>query len=265
MAIHPTALIDADAVIDPSVTIGPFTIIEKDVHIGADCVIESHVRIYRATRLGCHNRVGQGVTLGTAPQDLQYHHVGQDRPLVIGDRNQFREQVTISKGFKTEAGTVIGNDNYFMANAHVGHDCNIGHHNIFANAALLSGHVNIADHNFLSGHVAVHQFCRISSYCMIGGLSGITQHVPPFVLVNGQRARIIGLNTIGLRRNGFNASRRQHISQIYNVLLRSGLPLLTAMEQVEQHWPSWESAQILAFIRSCAPAKQGVMRFAKTL
>jgi len=221
-AIHPTALVAAGAELHPSVRVGPFCIIEAGAVLGADCVLDSQVRIYGAARLGRGNRVCHGATLGAEPQDLGYTPE-KSRPLVIGDDNHFKECVNISRGVKTEQGTRIGSHNYFMAFSHVGHDCQVGDHNIFANTATLAGHVELAHHVFVSGHVAIHQFCRIGAYVMIGGISGVAQDVPPYVIVNGQRARIVGLNTVGLRRNGFTQGQRSAIQHAYKILYRSGL------------------------------------------
>jgi len=220
--IHPTALVADGADLHPSVRVGPFCIIESGAVLGADCVLDSQVRIYGAARLGRGNRVCHGVTLGAEPQDLGYRPE-RGRPLVIGDDNHFKECVNISRGVKTEQGTHIGSHNYFMAFSHVGHDCRLGDHNIFANTATLAGHVELAHHVFVSGQVAVHQFCRVGSYVMIGGVSGVAQDVPPYVTVNGQRAQIVGLNTVGLRRSGFSQAQRSAIKQAYKILYRSGL------------------------------------------
>jgi UDP-N-acetylglucosamine acyltransferase len=219
--IHPTAIVEDGAELHPSVRVGPYCIIEAGAVLGADCVLDSQVRIYAATRMGRGNRVCHGATLGSEPQDLSYGPE-KGKPLVIGDDNHFKECVNISRGVKTGGGTHIGSHNYFMAFSHVGHDCQVGDHNILANTATLAGHVNLAHHIFVSGQVAVHQFCRIGPYVMIGGISGVAQDVPPYLMVNGQRARIIGLNTVGLRRNGFTQAQRNAIKQAYKVLYRCG-------------------------------------------
>ncbi|MBK1647888.1 acyl-ACP--UDP-N-acetylglucosamine O-acyltransferase [Rhabdochromatium marinum] len=249
MSIHPSALVAPDADIHPSASIGPYSIIGAGVRIGADCVIDSHVRIEGAAVLGVGNRVCHGATLGSEPQDIHFRPE-DSRPLIIGQHNHFKEGVNISRGVKTEAGTCIGDHNYLMAFAHIGHDCHVGHHNIFANTATLGGHVQLGDHCFLSGHVAVHQFCRIGDSCMIGGVSGVTQDIPPFALTNGQRARLIGINTVGLRRQGFSAEQRRHIKAVYRLLFRSGQPLVRAMEAAEAQLPGPETERILAFIRA---------------
>lgn len=259
MRIHPTAIIEDGAEIHETVSVGPYSIIEAGAVIGEGCVIESCVRIYGQTRMGRNNRVCHGATLGSEPQDLTYTP-DKSRPLTIGDGNHFKEGVNISRGVKTEGGTRIGNNNYWMAYSHAGHDCIVGDSNIFANTATLAGHVEVADRTFLSGQVAVHQFCRIGSYALVAGVSGVPQDVPPFVLADGHRARILGLNVVGLRRNGFTQEQRNIIKSAYRTIFRTGLRLAEALVKVEETFPaSPEAAQIVQFIQS---SRRGVISFA---
>ena len=253
--IHPSAIVEDGADVDPSVTIGPFSIVEAGAVIGSGCVIESNVRIYRHTRMGRDNLVCHGSTIGAAPQDLSFTP-HKARPLVIGDGNRFRECVNISHGVKEDHGTVVGNHNYLMAFSHIGHDCVIGDHNIFANTATLGGHVEMGNRIFLSGHVAVHQFCRIGDYVMVGGVSGVRQDVPPYAMANGQYARFVGLNLVGLRRNGFGQSQRSAIKRAYRLLLQSGLPLPEALERLRQDADSEEVRAIVAFAEA---SKRGLV------
>lgn len=244
--IHPTAIVAEGADLHPSVRVGPFCIIEAGAVLGADCILDSHVRIYNATRMGRGNRVCHGATLGSEPQDLTYTPA-KSRPLTIGDNNHFKECVNISRGVKTALGTRIGNNNYFMAFSHVGHDCLVGDATILANTATLAGHVELAHHIFIAGQVAIHQFCRIGAYVMIGGLTGVAQDVPPYVMVNGQRAQIIGLNTVGLRRNGFTPAQRIAIQRAYRVIYRSGLNRTQALAQLQAITDSPEVQAIVEF------------------
>ena len=192
----------------------------------------------------CH-----GATLGSDAQDLEFN-TARARPLVIGDHNHFKEGVNISCGTKDEAGTRIGSHNYWMAYSHAGHDCVVGDHNIFANTATLAGHVQVGDRCFLSGQVAVHQFCRIGSYAMVAGVTGVPQDVPPFALADGHRARILGLNVVGLRRGGFTQEQRSRIKAVYRLIFRSGLRLGEALVRAETQYPSPETQQIVQFIQS---------------
>ncbi|EXJ16653.1 acyl-ACP--UDP-N-acetylglucosamine O-acyltransferase [Imhoffiella purpurea] len=260
MSIHPTAIVEDGAEVDPSVAIGPYSIVESGAVIGPGCRIESCVRIFANTRMGRDNRVCHGVTLGSEPQDLSFTPE-KARPLTIGDRNHFKEGVNISCGLKSEDGTRIGSDNYWMAFSHAGHDCIVGDHNIFANSATLAGHVEVEDRTFISGQVAVHQFCRIGSYAMVAGVSGVPQDVPPYALADGHRARMVGLNLVGLKRNGFNQEQRTRIKEVYRLVLRSGLKLPTALTRAEQEYPGPETDHILRFIRS---SRRGIISFGET-
>ena len=247
--IHPTAIIEPGALLHPSVSVGPYSIVEAGAEIGEGTVIDSAVRIYGPTRLGCHNRVCHGAVLGCEPQDLTFTP-DKSRPLVVGDHNHFKEGVNISRGVKSAAGTRIGSRNYLMAFAHIGHDCLVGDHNIFANTATLAGHVEIEHHVFLSGQTAVHQFCRIGAYAIIGGVSGVPQDVPPYMMADGHRAEIIGLNLVGLRRNGFDSARRERIKRAYRLIYKSGLRLAEALVQLEAEQPVPEEIRhIIDFFR----------------
>lgn len=255
MSIHPTAIIEPGAEVHPSASIGPYSIIEAGAVIGEGCEIASNVRIYGRTRMGRFNRVGHGATLGAEPQDLSYAP-DKGKPLSIGDHNQFREGVNISHGIKEAHGTVIGSHNFFMAYTHVGHDCVVGDHNIFANTATLAGHVSVAHHCFLSGHTAIHQFCRIGAYVMVAGVSGVPQDVPPYVMVDGHRAEIVGLNLVGLRRNGFTQAQRSAIKRAYRVLYRSGRAPADALAELRSAEMTPEVAEIARFV---ADSKRGLV------
>ena len=257
-AIHPSAIIESGAQVPESVRVGTYSLIERGAVVGPDCIIESCVRISGLTRLGRGNRICHGVTLGTEAQDLRFVPA-QAKPLTIGNHNHFKENVNISGGFHAEAGTRIGSHNYFMAFSHVGHDCQVGDHNIFANGATLAGHVELAHHSFLSGQVAVHQFCRIGAYVLVAGVSGVPQDVPPFVIADGHRAKIVGINRVGLKRNGFSPQQRRRIQNTYRILFRSGLPLSKALSRAEASDDSSETRQILAFIRA---SQRGVLSHA---
>jgi UDP-N-acetylglucosamine acyltransferase len=257
MTIHPTAIVEEGAHVHRSVVVGPYTIIEAGAIVGPGCVIDSCARIYGATRLGRNNRVCHGVTLGSEPQDLTYTPE-KSCPLSIGDFNHFKEGVNVSRGIKTEDGTCIGDYNYFMSFSHVGHDCTVGDYNILANGATLAGHVDVDHHVFLSGQVAVHQFCRVGAYALVAGVSGVPQDVPPFVIADGHRARICGLNVVGLRRNGFTQEQRGTIKAVYRLIFRSGLRLPQALVQAEHDHPGPETRQIVRFIES---SRRGVISF----
>jgi UDP-N-acetylglucosamine acyltransferase len=255
MRIHPTAIVEAGAKLHPTVRLGPYSIIESGAELGEGCVIETNVRIYGQTRMGMHNRVCHGASIGSEPQDLSYTPE-KAKPLRIGDHNHFKEGVNISHGIKEEHGTVIGNRNYFMAYSHVGHDCIVGDHNIFANNAVLGGHVELAHHVFLSGHTAVHQFCRIGPYAIVAGVSGVAQDVPPFTMVDGHRAEMVGLNVVGLRRGGFSPEQRNAIKQAYRLIYRSGLRIEEAVTRLANDDPGENVRTIIYFIKG---SKRGLV------
>lgn len=258
MTIHSTAIIEEGARVHASARVGAYSIIERGAVVGPGCVIESCARIYGATRMGRNNRVCHGATIGSEPQDLSYRP-DASKPLSIGDFNHFKEGVNVSHGIKTDHGTCIGNHNYLMAYAHIGHDCIVGDHNIFANMATLAGHVEMEDRVFLSGQTAVHQFCRIGSLSIVAGVSGVPQDVPPFVIADGHRAKIIGLNVVGLRRNRYTQEQRSAIKDVYRIIFRSHLHLVEALVKAEREHPTPETRKIVHFIES---SRRGVISFA---
>ena len=248
--IHPTALVDPDTEIHPSVRIGPYSVVERGVTIGADTIVGSSVRIYRGTRIGRNNRIDHGCVLGCLPQDLSFDE-SLDTRLEIGDRNRLREGVNISRATDPQKPTRIGSDNYLMGNVHIGHDCRFGDHNIVVNGAVIGGHVQVSHHVFVSGLVAIHQFCRIGEFAMLAGLAKIVKDVPPFTIADGNPASLIGTNVVGLRRNDFSAGQRQAIKRAYRILYRSGLNISQALERLAgEAEGSAEVGAILEFFRT---------------
>lgn len=241
--IHPTAIVDDAADLHESVEIGPFAIIEKDVVIGAGCRIESNVRIYAGTRMGRDNRVCHGAMLGCEPQDLTFVPA-KSKPLIIGDGNHFKECVHISRGVKTETGTLIGNSNYFMGNFHAGHDCVIGNNNILGHGSVLAGHVTIEDNAFISGLVAIHQFTYIGIRTMIIGCAKIVKDIPPYTIGDGNPARVSGVNSVGLRRAGFSAETRSAIKHAYKQIYLAGDNIQQALSKLENEPRTDEVAEI---------------------
>lgn len=200
--IHPTAIIDPNATIGKNVSVGPYCIIGANVTLGDNCSLHSHVVIDGYTSIGEETRIFPFASIGTIPQDLKYS--GEKSTLTIGARNTIREQVTINPGTKGDnLRTEIGNDNLLMIGVHVAHDCMIGNGNVFANNATLAGHVKVGNNVVVGGLSAVHQFVRIGDHAMIGGMSGVENDVVPYGLVMGERARLAGLNLVGLERRGF--------------------------------------------------------------
>jgi len=198
--------------IHSSVKIGPGVIIDDQVTIEEGCEIGAYCIFKGDTHVGPYNKFSSHVIIGGDPQDLKYKGGGR---LTIGRSNYFREFVTIHRGHLSEKGTIIGNDNNFLTDSHVGHDCVIGDHNFIANQVLLAGHVELGDWTNFSGNAGVHQFCKIGSHVMISGLSGIRQDVLPYAMVQGDPARIIGINSVGLTRKGWSKEKLFALKEAY--------------------------------------------------
>jgi len=247
-AIHPTAIIDPDAEIASDVQIGPFVIVEGPVQIGAGCVIEAHASLTAPLILGRDNFVGHGAILGKSPQSRSYG--GQETRLAIGDRNSFREYVTVHRGTVDGGGiTRVGNANLFMIGSHVGHDCQVGDGCTLVNGALLGGHVHLADGCILSGHAAVQQRVRVGRLAMLGGLGSTTKDIPPFILQQGYNC-VTGLNIIGLRRAGLPADSINALREAYRILYKEGRTQGNAIERIQEDYGSVpEVAELLGFIR----------------
>lgn len=231
MAIHidRTAVVDSQAVLADEVYIGPYSIIGPGAVIGHGTRIENHVTLMGRVTLGEKNHIFPGAVIGGEPQDLSYR--GADTEVIIGDHNTIRETVTINRGSEKEDGvTRIGNNNYFMAASHVAHDCKVGDHVVMANGTLLAGHVHVHDHVTLSGNVAVHHFSSIGSYSFVGGLSRVTQDIPPYMLCDGHPARPRCINVVALKRNDFPQHVVKALSEAYRIIYRNRTRLDDARE-----------------------------------
>jgi UDP-N-acetylglucosamine acyltransferase len=229
--IHPTAIIHPGARLADKVTVGPYSVVGEHVVIGSGTVIAGHVVIEGWTEIGCDNQVFQFSSIGAAPQDLKYS--GQQTYLKIGDRNRIREFTTLNRGTAEGGGvTRIGNDNLFMAYSHVAHDCIIHDHVILANGATLAGHVEIESATILGGLSAVHQFTRIGCHAMISGGSMVNQDIPPYTVAQGDRAKTVGLNLIGLKRRDFSEETIRGIKKAYRLVFRSDLRLEEALQKI---------------------------------
>jgi len=230
--IDPHALVSPHARLAPDVSVGPFSIIGPDVKIGARTVVGPHVVINGPTSIGADNRIFQFASIGDAPQDKKYK--GEPTRLEIGDRNVFRESCTVNRGTTHDKGvTRIGDDNLFMAYAHVAHDCAVGNNTVFANCAALGGHVEIGDWVILGGLTAVHQFVKIGAHSFLAGGAIVQRDVPPYVMVAGNPARPHAVNSEGLRRRGFDEEQIRNIREAYRVLYRSDLRLAEALERLQ--------------------------------
>jgi UDP-N-acetylglucosamine acyltransferase len=232
MSIHPTAIINQSAELGSDVRVGPYVVIEGDVSIGEGCEIASHVVIKRFTSMGCRNRIYEHAVLGGLPQDVKFRD--EESRLVIGDDNLIREGVTLHRASGEGEETRIGSRNFLMIGTHVAHNCVIGDDNIFANGVALAGHITVEDHVFLSNNVGCHQFVRLGRYAMVGGKSKIVQDVLPFFTTDGNPPRVRGLNSVGLRRAGFDAAARLALKSAYQLLFRRGLSLEDALTEMGQ-------------------------------
>ena len=255
--IHPLAVVSPKARIGDGVTIGPFSVIGEKVAIGRDTTISSHVVIDGNTELGEKNTVSPFVSIGLPPQDIGYS--GEDTRVVIGNENIVREFVTINRATtKQDRVTKIGDRNYLMAYAHVAHDCTLGNSIIMSNAATLGGHIEVGDYAIIGGLVAVHQFVRIGAYAFIGGKSAIVKDIPPFMMASGDRARLYGLNQVGLKRQGFSQDTIDNLKKAYQIIWRDHHLFHEALERVRKEIPSFEELEtLLAFLNS---SKRGILR-----
>lgn len=230
--IHPTAVVDRDAALDDDVEVGPFAVVGAGVRLGAGTRILAHATLEGPTTLGRGNVVHPHATIGGPPQDKKYR--GEPTTLEIGDRNTFRECVTVNRGTVQDEGvTRIGSDNWIMAYVHVAHDCRIGSHTILANTTNLGGHVELGDWVILGGCTQVHQFCKIGAHAMTGTGTIVLHDVPPYVMASGNPSAPHGLNAEGLKRRGFEPDTVALLRRAYRTLYRSELTLAQAREALE--------------------------------
>lgn len=228
--IHPTAVVHPNADIHPTVRIGPYAVIGANVSIGEDTVIDAHVVIDGHTRIGRGNRFFPGAAIGLEPQDLKYR--GAASLVEIGDRNTFREYVTVNRATAAGERTVIGNHNLLMAYVHVAHNCVLADNIIIANNVAIAGHVEIESRAVIGGMLGIHQFVHIGKMAMLGGMSRIDRDVPPFMLVEGNPSKVRSLNLVGLKRSGLDATEMRLLKQAFRTLYRSGLTTSEAVKQL---------------------------------
>ena len=247
--VHPTAIVAEGAVLGEDVEIGPYAVIEENVRLGKRTRVGAHAHLSGPAEFGEGNRIFPHAVLGLEPQDLKYH--GEPTRLVVGSRNVFREFMTAHRGTTTGRGeTVIGDEGYFMSYSHVAHDCRIGSRVVFANCAALAGHVDVGDHAILGAFAAAHQFTRIGKYAFVGAYAQLRQDVLPFSKTDGIEAKTYGLNTIGLKRNGFSDERLEGLNRAYRLLVKSKLNTTQALERIEAELAGKPDVDdLVAFIR----------------
>jgi UDP-N-acetylglucosamine acyltransferase len=254
---HPTAVVDPNTEIGADVVIGAYADVGPQVRIADRCRIGAHAVLEGPARLGPDNVIHSFASVGSAPQDLKY--AGEPTALEIGSHNVIREFTTLNRGTAGGGGTTrIGSHNLFMAYAHVAHDCVIGDHVVMANAATLAGHVAIEDYAIVGGLVAIHQHVRIGESAILGGGAMVSLDVPPYCMAAGDRAKLHGLNVIGLRRRGFGDDRINALKAAYRILFQSGLRLADAVARLRREFPDRSEVEHLAaFVSSSA---RGVCR-----
>jgi len=255
--IHPSAIIDAKAELAGDVQVGPYSIIRENVTVGSGTVIGPHVVIepYVDIQEGCH--IHAYAAIGGIPQSTRFK--GEESHIRIGRGSIIREFVTIHRGTDFGGGlTQVGEGSYIMAYCHIAHDCTVGKHVTFANGATLAGHISIGDYVSLGGYVAIHQYVRVGNHAMIGGHSAIVKDIPPFVMAEGNRAKLFGLNTVGLKRHGFSDETLSALKKTYRIIFRTGIPINKAVDQVKAEVaPIPEVNLFLDFLQS---SERGITR-----
>ncbi len=255
--IHPTAIIHPGAELSADVVVGPYAVIDEEVRVGSGCRIHAHAHIASYTTIGERCEIYSYASIGTQPQDLKFD--GRRTETLIGNDNVIREFVTINRGSVDGDGvTRIGDNNLFMAYSHVAHDSVIGNNVIMANAATLAGHVTVHDHAILGGLCAVHQFVRIGAHAYIGGKTGVTKDIPPYMLVSGHRAKLYGINTVGLKRKNFPPTVVKILKQCYRILFLSERTLREALEVAESQFGDVEEVRIL--VKFIHGSQRGITR-----
>lgn len=242
--IHPTAIVDPRATLDENVSIGPYCVVEEGAFLGSGTRLVSHVSVLGQVRIGHDNVIHPQCVIGGEPQDKGYR--GSPTWVVIGDRNVFREMVTVHRATEKEQGiTRIGSDNYLMGGSHVAHDVHVGSHVTMANNTMLSGHVHVHDYASLSGMIGVHHFVTIGSYSFVGGLSRITTDVPPYMLVEGNPSEVRCVNLVGLKRRGLTRQEIAALTEAHRLLYRVKMGAAQARLALEADGPLCEPVKRL--------------------
>jgi UDP-N-acetylglucosamine acyltransferase len=253
--IHHTAVVDPAAKVGRNVSIGPYSVIDAGVTLGDGCRIGPSVHITGDTELGENCTVHKGAVIGDAPQDISYN--GFKAYTKIGSGCTIREYVTIHRGSKPEASTIIGNNCMLMAFCHVAHDCQIGNNVVIANNSQIAGHIEVGDKAIISGMVQIHQFCRVGTMSMVGGAGKINQDIPPFSLVDHD-STIVGLNVVGMKRNGFSSQDRLVIREAFKQIFVSGRQRKEAIQELLEKYP--ESAVLKLYIDFIVASKRGIQK-----
>jgi len=256
--IHPTAVIHPQSELHPTVQVGAYAVIGANVKVGTETIIGAHVVLEGPCEIGARNQIFPGAAVGMEPQDLKF--VGEPSWVKIGDNNLIREYVTINRATGAGKATVIGNNNLLMAYVHVAHNCVIEDHVIIPNSVALAGHVHIESRARLGGVLGVHQFVRIGQHAMVGGMARIDRDVPPYMLVEGNPARVRTLNLVGLKRSGMSPSDLQVLKKAFRILYRSGFTFQEAMQELENLGDTEHLQYLRRFlILSQMPGRRGLI------
>lgn len=258
-SIHPTAIVSPRAELGKNVQIGPFCIVEDGAVLGDDCTLAAHVVVKSGSTLGRNNQISENAVIGGKPQHAKLG--AQYGRVRIGNDNQIREHATIHAAFKPDQETIVGDGNLIMVNVHLAHDVVIGNHVVLVNNVMIAGHVLIEDRAYLGGAVGVHQFCRIGRLAMVGGQAHVAQDVPPYVTVDGSTTRVVGLNRVGLRRNGFGDDDMLQLKAAYRLIYRSGLRWTEVMAALAEQFPTGPASSFLPFL---ACGKRGFIHERRT-
>jgi len=255
--IHPSSIIDRDAIIGEDCEIGPFCIVGKGVKLGNGNVLRSHVVMEGIAEIGAGNIFYSGCAIGTPPQDLKY--AGEPTKLMMGDNNVVRECVSINRGTAGGGGiTSIGSNCLFMLSSHVAHDCHLGDEVVMANCATLAGHVTVGSYSVIGGLTPVHQFVKIGEHAFIGGATRVSQDIVPYIKMGGIPPTLMGANSIGLARRGFTEEQLKTIDKVFRILFKSGLNTTQALQEIEKKIePSKEATKIVEFIKA---SKRGIQK-----
>lgn len=254
--IHPTAIVHPGARLGTGVRVGPYCVIADGVEVGDGCRLQHHVTLEGPSAIGAENVFFAYASIGQQTQDLKYR--GEPTFLRIGEGNTFREFTTVHRGTAPESCTRVGSGGNFLAYSHVAHDCLVGDGVIFSNNGTIAGHVEVHDFAVIGGLTAVHQYCRIGRHAITGGCSKIVQDVPPFMIADGNPARVRGVNQVGLERHGFPEESVRRLREAYRLLYRSKMNVKQAVEEIRKTlWGTPEIEQLVAFIASSG---RGIIR-----
>src|ERR1700736_2609393 len=254
--IHPTAIVDPGAEIGAGTIVGPYCVIAADVVLGPNCWLQHHVTLQGPMHAGAKNKFYAYCSIGQQTQDLKY--AGEPTYLEIGDENTFREFVTVNRSTTSDGKTRVGNRGNFLAYSHIGHDCTVGNEVVFSNNGTLAGHVEVDDYAIMGGLTAVHQFCRIGRFAITGGCSKIVQDVPPFMIADGNPAKVRGINLVGMERKGVPPETVKLLKEAFRIIYRSKYNTRQALEAIRKEFPATEEITLL--INFIEKSERGIIR-----